>query len=200
MASSEAPRSTRLPLSRVKRLIGLDSDINQCSNPGAFLITHATELFIQHLATSAHTVVRSERKPRKNIAYKDLAAAVARNDQLEFLSDVVPKTVTFKEAKTKMGKPSAANGEENGGKQTKLGKGFQVVIEQKRNDEASASNGNGHSNGNGKQAEEGENSEDADPEAQLQNENESRRERLSLTNGDGILNGTPDEDGDVQMQ
>ena len=99
-----------------------------------------------------------------------------------------------------MGKPSAANGEENGGKQTKLGKGFQVVIEQKRNDEASASNGNGHSNGNGKQAEEGENSEDADPEAQLQNENESRRERLSLTNGDGILNGTPDEDGDVQMQ
>ncbi|KAL9597317.1 MAG: hypothetical protein Q9219_005241 [cf. Caloplaca sp. 3 TL-2023] len=55
-------------------------------------------------------VVKSERKPRRNIQYKDLASAVSRIDNLEFLTDVIPKTTTlreFKEKKAKIAKPNA---------------------------------------------------------------------------------------------
>ena len=56
-------------------------------------------MFIQHLATTTHNVVKTERKPRRNIQYRDISSAVAKTDNLEFLVDVVPKTVTYKEFK-----------------------------------------------------------------------------------------------------
>lgn len=75
-------------VSRVKKIIGLDTDINQCSNNAAFVTTIATvcflcpssqqiltfiqEMFIQHLAEQSHNVVKSEKKPRRNIQYKDV--------------------------------------------------------------------------------------------------------------------------------
>jgi DNA-directed RNA polymerase I subunit RPA43 len=67
------------------------------------------------LTEQAYNVVKSERKPRRNIAYKDLgmclppplyhfsliipATAVSRIDNLEFLADIVPKTKTYKQFK-----------------------------------------------------------------------------------------------------
>ena len=73
----------------MKRILQLDEDIIQCSNNAAFVITVATvalttiviskgnsnnvqEMFVRYLAEQAHNVVKSERKPRKNIQYKDL--------------------------------------------------------------------------------------------------------------------------------
>lgn len=73
-------------------------------------------MFIQHLASEAHTQAKLDRKPRKNVQYKDvgkfkhsasaaqvinlilLANAVSHQDNLEFLEDMVPKTVPFKKA------------------------------------------------------------------------------------------------------
>ncbi|KAH8808866.1 histone-fold-containing protein [Xylogone sp. PMI_703] len=116
---------TQLPLSRVKKIIALDNDINQCSNNAAFVITLATELFIQYLAEQAHNVVKSERKPRRNIQYRDLSNAVARHDNLEFLSDVVPRTVPYKQVKDKKpgaGAGAASNGDAEPGQTTLDGK------------------------------------------------------------------------------
>ena len=59
------------------------------------MITLATELFLQHLATEGHNMVKLDRKPRKNLQYRDLASAVSRIDRLEFLEDTIPNTVTF---------------------------------------------------------------------------------------------------------
>ncbi|KAL8996844.1 MAG: hypothetical protein Q9169_003746 [Polycauliona sp. 2 TL-2023] len=92
-------------VARVKRILALDEDINTCSNNGAFVLT---EMFIRYLAEQALNVVKSERKPRRNIQYKDLANAVARIDNLEFLSDVIPKTTTFREYKEKKSKATKA--------------------------------------------------------------------------------------------
>ncbi|KAM0152250.1 hypothetical protein ACHAPG_007788 [Botrytis cinerea] len=92
----EATGTTQLPLSRIKKIIGTDQDINMCSNNAAFVITLATEMFIQYMAESGHNVVKSERKPRRNIQYRDLSSAVSHIDNLEFLSDIVPKTVPLK--------------------------------------------------------------------------------------------------------
>ncbi|KAF7118031.1 hypothetical protein CNMCM5793_007407 [Aspergillus hiratsukae] len=65
------------------------------------------ELFIQYLAQQGHNVVKSERKPRKVIQYKDLATAVSRIDNLEFLADVIPKTTTYKQFKEKKAKEAS---------------------------------------------------------------------------------------------
>ncbi|KIV93499.1 hypothetical protein PV10_04710 [Exophiala mesophila] len=97
-ASTEAPTgTTALPLARVKKIIAQDDDIAQCSTTAAFSIAIATEIFIHYLTEQAHNVAKSDRKPRRNIAYKDVAAAVARIDNLEFLSDTVPKTKTYRQ-------------------------------------------------------------------------------------------------------
>ncbi|KAL8827567.1 MAG: hypothetical protein Q9191_003105 [Dirinaria sp. TL-2023a] len=70
----------------------------------------------EEITGSAALPLKSERKPRRNIQYKDVGAfpyiccgiysssqgkanAVARIENLEFLADVVPKTVTYREYK-----------------------------------------------------------------------------------------------------
>ncbi|KAB5532593.1 histone-fold-containing protein [Coniochaeta sp. 2T2.1] len=91
----EITGTTQLPLTRVKKIINMDQDINTCSNNAAFVITIATEMFIQHFAQEAHNQAKIERKPRRNIQYKDMANAVLSRDNLEFLEDVIPKVVSY---------------------------------------------------------------------------------------------------------
>ncbi|KAL2019291.1 hypothetical protein VTK56DRAFT_9758 [Thermocarpiscus australiensis] len=117
----EVTGQTQLPLTRVKKIIAVDPDITVCSNNAAFVITLATEMFIQYLTGEAQNMTKLERKPRRNIQYKDLANAVAHRDNLEFLEDVIPKTTPYKEVKSKAAatraklngqKPAGAAGEE----------------------------------------------------------------------------------------
>ena len=72
-------------------------------------------MFIRHLAEQGLNVAKLERKPRRNVQYKDLgrddsnpvrkntessiATAVSRIDNLEFLTDVIPKTLPYKQYK-----------------------------------------------------------------------------------------------------
>ena len=91
LTSVKAQRCTLIRLvARVKKIIAQDEDIAQCSNSAAFAISVATvrslaccvsrpseltmgqEEFIRYLAERAHDVAKSERKPRRNIAYKDI--------------------------------------------------------------------------------------------------------------------------------
>ncbi|KAK3182387.1 DNA-directed DNA polymerase epsilon, subunit C [Lecanicillium sp. MT-2017a] len=95
----EPTGQTQLPLSRVKKIISQDPEIQMCSNNAAFVVTVAAEMFIQYLAGEANTQVKLDRKPRKNVQYKDVANAVSHQDNLEFLEDTVPKTVPFKKVK-----------------------------------------------------------------------------------------------------
>ncbi|KAK3352946.1 hypothetical protein B0T25DRAFT_455987 [Lasiosphaeria hispida] len=109
----EVTGQTQLPLTRVKKIIAVDPDVNICSNNAAFVITLATEMFIQHLASEAQNMAKMERKPRRNIQYKDLGKqkatyltfhhsppAVSHHDNLEFLEDIIPKTSTYKQVKS----------------------------------------------------------------------------------------------------
>ncbi|CAK7228621.1 hypothetical protein SCUCBS95973_006940 [Sporothrix curviconia] len=91
----EPTGQTQLPLSRVRKIVALDPDVNICSSNAAFVITLATELFIQYLSSEAQNMVKLDRKPRRNVQYRDLANAVNRVDRLEFLEDTVPVTVPF---------------------------------------------------------------------------------------------------------
>ncbi|OAA64241.1 cbf nf-y family transcription factor [Niveomyces insectorum RCEF 264] len=95
----EPTGQTQLPLSRVRKIISVDPDVAVCSNNAAFVITLATEIFVQYLAAEAQNMVKLDRKPRRNIQYKDLASAVRRVDRLEFLEDTVPTTVPYGKVK-----------------------------------------------------------------------------------------------------
>jgi DNA polymerase epsilon subunit 4 len=88
-----------LPLSKVRKIISQDEDVEKCSTNAAFIITVATEMFIQHMAREAHNNAKVERKPRKNIQYQDLANAVAHHDNLQFLEDTIPRAVPYKKIK-----------------------------------------------------------------------------------------------------
>jgi hypothetical protein len=99
----------------VQKIIAADPDRTHVSKNASFAIALATEMFIQHLATTTHNVVKAERKPRRNIQYRDVASAVTKTDNLEFLVDVVPKTITYKEFKLRQeaagkGKNAETNG------------------------------------------------------------------------------------------
>jgi DNA polymerase epsilon subunit 4 len=97
-----SPTSTKAPqVARVQKIIHADPERLNVSKNAAFAIALATEMFIQHLATTTHNVVKTERKPRRNIQYRDVSSAIAKTDNLEFAVDVVPKTVVWKEAKKK---------------------------------------------------------------------------------------------------
>ncbi|KAL9113080.1 MAG: hypothetical protein Q9227_002692 [Pyrenula ochraceoflavens] len=74
-----------------------------------YALTLAKELFIRYLTEQAHNVVKSERKPRRNLQYRDFANAVSRIDNLEFLSDTIPQTTTYRKFKEKKAR-DAANG------------------------------------------------------------------------------------------
>ncbi|KAF9894747.1 hypothetical protein FE257_006637 [Aspergillus nanangensis] len=114
----EITGQSALPISRIKKIIQLDDDIAQCSSNATFVIAMATEMFIQYITEQGHNVVKSERKPRKTVQYKDLAAAVSRIDNLEFLSDVIPKTTTYKQFKEKRAKETSKEAEFEKGQRT----------------------------------------------------------------------------------
>lgn len=90
-----------LPVSRVKKIIRLDDDVAGCSNSAAFLVTIAAEMFVQYLAEQGLKMTLGDRKQRKTMQYKDLASAVARTNNLEFLSDTIPQTVPYKQVREK---------------------------------------------------------------------------------------------------
>ena len=91
-------------------------------------------MFIRYFADQAMNVVKSEKKPRRNIQYKDLgkpallleqthtdeskANAVSRIDNLSFLEDIVPKTTTYKEYKSRKARMNQDNGPLQNGQTT----------------------------------------------------------------------------------
>jgi len=95
----EVTGTAQLPLSRVKKIVAVDPDIQICSNNASFVITLAAEMFVQYLAAEGQNMVKLERKPRRNLQYKDLANAVLHKDNLEFLEDVIPKTTQYRQIK-----------------------------------------------------------------------------------------------------
>ena len=62
-------------------------------------------------------MAKIERKPRRNIQYKDLANAVTHQDHLEFLEDVIPKAQSYKKIKeqaaARRAKVQGLNGPQN---------------------------------------------------------------------------------------
>ncbi|KAI1498665.1 histone-fold-containing protein [Biscogniauxia marginata] len=205
----EVTGQTQLPLSRVKKIIAQDQDISICSNNAAFVITLATEMFIQYLAGEGLNMAKLERKPRRNIQYKDLANAVSHQDNLQFLEDIIPKTVPYKQIKAQA---AAKRAQLSGGaaaaaaKATKAGEASQQQQRPIANGKKHKGSNRASLNGSGRESSNGnlnsfvsaaagageDEAQHADPNDQLQSE--MRQARDGSGSGEGGGSG-----GDVDM-
>ncbi|KAJ1761161.1 hypothetical protein GGH19_005332 [Coemansia sp. RSA 1807] len=88
------PGSSTLPAARVRRIIKEDKDIYACGSDSLYLITRATECFIDSLVREGYEFSRLEK--RKTVQYKDMVKAAQSIDQYDFLADIIPPTVTLK--------------------------------------------------------------------------------------------------------
>ena len=93
-------------MARVQKIIQADDDTVSCSKNAAFTIAIATEMFIYYLSEQARHVSLAENRKymKRSIGYKDVATAVASRDNLEFLADVVPRTITYRQHLAKQAK------------------------------------------------------------------------------------------------
>ncbi|CAB3242972.1 unnamed protein product [Arctia plantaginis] len=80
---SEAIRSTRLPIARIKNIMKMDPDVSVVSGDAVFLVTKATELFLETIAKETYAYTATNK--RKIIAKKDFDLVINKVDCLCFL-------------------------------------------------------------------------------------------------------------------
>ncbi|ORX73658.1 histone-fold-containing protein [Linderina pennispora] len=102
--SHSQPGVSTLPAARVRRIIKEDKDIFACGADSIFLVSRATEYFIDSLVREGYEFARFDK--RKTVQYKDMAKAVQSIEQYDFLSDIIPPTVTLKKTSAAADKDS----------------------------------------------------------------------------------------------
>jgi len=81
-----------LPTSRVQKIIKADKEMAGVAKEALHLISVATEEFIKRLSQAAHQ--QATREKRTTVQYRDMATAVLRNDELTFLEEIIPQTIS----------------------------------------------------------------------------------------------------------
>ncbi|NP_001016605.1 DNA polymerase epsilon subunit 4 [Xenopus tropicalis] len=76
-------KQARLPLSRIKALMKADPDLSLASQESVFVISKATELFIETIAKDAY--LYAQQGKRKTLQRKDLDNAIDAIDEFAFL-------------------------------------------------------------------------------------------------------------------
>lgn len=110
----------RLPLSKIKNIMKLDSDIKLCQKNSYFVIGKLTELFLQEIAKNAHIVCKNGK--RKTINLDDINTAIKRNDKYSFIDiNSLFYVDTIEKSKPKQ-KVKSSNKEENKQKTPNKGK------------------------------------------------------------------------------
>uniref|UniRef100_A0A8C5P602 DNA polymerase epsilon subunit 4 n=1 Tax=Leptobrachium leishanense TaxID=445787 RepID=A0A8C5P602_9ANUR len=79
-------KQAKLPLSRVKTLMKADPDVSLASQESVFIISKATELFIETIAKDAF--IYAQRGKRKTLQRKDLDNAIDAIDEFAFLEEL----------------------------------------------------------------------------------------------------------------
>ncbi|KFB51700.1 AGAP007481-PA-like protein [Anopheles sinensis] len=89
---------TQLPMSRIRTVMKTSPDMGIINQEALFLMCRAAEMFIEHMAKGSH------KAGSKSLDYKDLADYVQKNDNLEFLQQILPVKITVKQYRELMAK------------------------------------------------------------------------------------------------
>lgn len=83
------PGNQLLPLARIKKIMKLDEDVKMISAEAPLLFAKATEIFIHELTLRAW--LHTEDNKRRTLQRNDIAMAISKYDQFDFLIDIVPR-------------------------------------------------------------------------------------------------------------
>ncbi|ORZ13839.1 histone-fold-containing protein [Lobosporangium transversale] len=78
-----------LPLARIKKVMKSDPDVKMISAEAPILFSKACEIFICEITRRAW--LHAEENKRRTLQRSDVASAVSRSDQFDFLIDIVPR-------------------------------------------------------------------------------------------------------------
>ncbi|KAL1208305.1 Nuclear transcription factor Y subunit C-6 [Cardamine amara subsp. amara] len=82
-------KSHQLPLSRIKKIMKSDPEVNMISAEAPIFFAKACEMFIVDLTTRSW--LHTEESKRRTLQKSDISAAVDRTFTFDFLLDVIPK-------------------------------------------------------------------------------------------------------------
>ncbi|EAA06127.5 AGAP000441-PA [Anopheles gambiae str. PEST] len=83
------PGNQLLPLARIKKIMKLDEEVKMISSDAPLLFSKAIEIFIQELTLRAW--LHTEHNKRRTLQRSDIAMAITKYDQFDFLIDIVPR-------------------------------------------------------------------------------------------------------------
>ncbi|XP_003744500.1 chromatin accessibility complex protein 1 [Galendromus occidentalis] len=90
------PRSS-FPVSRIKTIMKSSPDTNTIGVDAVALTSRAAELFVVYLAKQTLKAGKTN-----TVDYPDLYKVIHGNSMLDFLYDIIPKKITFKDCKQKI--------------------------------------------------------------------------------------------------
>lgn len=96
-----------LPLARIKKIMKLDEDVKMISAEAPLLFAKAAEIFIHELTLRAW--VHTENNKRRTLQRNDIAMAITKFDQFDFLIDIVPREEIKPQRKESPPKPLVNN-------------------------------------------------------------------------------------------
>ncbi|KAI1315331.1 hypothetical protein EDD11_000939 [Mortierella claussenii] len=82
-------KSHPLPLARIKKVMKSDPEVKMISAEAPILFSKACEIFICEMTRRAW--LHAEENKRRTLQRSDVANAVSRSDQFDFLIDIVPR-------------------------------------------------------------------------------------------------------------
>lgn len=82
-------KNQELPLARIKKIMKLDEDVKMISAEAPVLFAKAAEIFITELSLRAW--IHTEDNKRRTLQRNDIAMAITKYDQFDFLIDIVPR-------------------------------------------------------------------------------------------------------------
>ncbi|KAI5186279.1 Dr1-associated corepressor [Nematocida homosporus] len=90
LESKDPKRKTkcRFPIARIKKIMQFDEEIGKVSSSAPIVISHAIELFLIDLLHLLEE--EAKQKNSKKIILAHLESCIAANQQLEFLSSLLP--------------------------------------------------------------------------------------------------------------
>merc|ERR1739848_489236 len=82
-------KSQELPLARIKKIMKIDDDVRMISSEAPLLFAKAAQIFITELTLRAW--IHTEDSKRRTLQRNDIAMAITKFDQFDFLIDIVPR-------------------------------------------------------------------------------------------------------------
>ncbi|KAF8325640.1 histone-fold-containing protein, partial [Cantharellus anzutake] len=91
IAEGESPdfKHPPLPLARIKKVMKSDPDVKMISADAPILFAKACEIFIQELTCRTYLIAESSK--RRTLSRTDIARAISKSDQYDFLLDIIPR-------------------------------------------------------------------------------------------------------------